>query len=180
MPYREPARGDIVVFLYPEDIRETYIKRVIGVPGDHIHLDNKRVIRNGKRLIEPYTQHIAVYPDPYRDNFPLAPEAETTPRGRDMFERYVRNGEVIVPPDALFVMGDNRIRGQPILGIRAAQLCHRQAALHLLVLRCATADLKDWSIDHVVDVFKRLHPHPLATHLHRAALPAAREVGETQ
>ena len=108
LPYRELKHGDIVAFLYPEDIRQTYVKRVIGLPGDRIRLDKQQVIRNGRRLIEPYTQHIATYPDPYRDNFPLSPEAYTTPRGRDMFEHHVLNGEVIVPPDMLFVLGDNR------------------------------------------------------------------------
>src|SRR5206468_573616 len=47
-------------------------KRVIGIPGDRLHLENGQVIRNGRRLIEPYTQHIAVGPDRYRDNFPQA------------------------------------------------------------------------------------------------------------
>ena len=71
LPYRELKRGDIVSFLYTEDIRLTYVKRVIGLPGDHIRLDKQQVIRNGCRLIEPYTQHIATQFDPYRDNFPV-------------------------------------------------------------------------------------------------------------
>src|ERR1035441_2437908 len=108
LPYRELKHGDIVAFLYPEDIRQTYVKRLIGLPGDRIRLDNGRVIRNGRRLTEPYTQHIAAYPDAYRDNFPLSPEANTTARGRDMFEHHVVSGEVIVPPNMLFMLGDNR------------------------------------------------------------------------
>src|SRR5205807_1921789 len=80
LPYRDVERGDIIAFLYPEDIRVTYVKRVIGLPGDRIRLDGGQVIRNGCRLIEPYTQHIAAYPDPYRDNFPLLPGPLTTPR----------------------------------------------------------------------------------------------------
>ena len=108
LPYRELKHGDIVAFLYPEDIRQTYVKRLIGLPGDRIRLDNRQVIRNGRRLTETYTQHIATYPDPYRDNFPQSPEAYTSPRGRDMFEHHVFNGEVIVPPDTLLMLGDNR------------------------------------------------------------------------
>ena len=139
LPYRELKHGDIVAFLYPEDIRQTYVKRVIGLPGDHIRLDRQQVIRNGSRLIEPYTQHIATYPDPYRDNFPLSPEAYTSPRGRDMLDHHVLNGEVVVPPDMLFVLGDNRENSarQPLLGLRAAELCGRQTAVRLLVVRCA-------------------------------------------
>src|SRR6185369_8617305 len=43
LPYTEPKRGDIIVFRYPIDINQNYVKRVIGVPGDHIHLQNKTV-----------------------------------------------------------------------------------------------------------------------------------------
>src|SRR5215468_10224971 len=89
LPYRDVERGDIIAFLYPEDIRQTYVKRVIGLPGDRIRLENGQLIRNGCRLAEPYTQHIAGRADPYRDQFPLAPDAFTTPRGRDMFARHV-------------------------------------------------------------------------------------------
>ncbi len=42
MPYQDVQRGDIIVFLYPEDVRETYVKRVIGVPGDRIHMEKDR------------------------------------------------------------------------------------------------------------------------------------------
>src|SRR6476661_8822197 len=48
LPYTEPKRGDIIVFRYPIDINQNYVKRVIGVPGDHIHLQNKTVFLNGK------------------------------------------------------------------------------------------------------------------------------------
>ena len=70
LPYREIRRGDIIVFPYPLDPSQAYVKRVIGVPGDRIHMEDGQVIRNGKRLVEPYTQHIARGMDRYRDNFP--------------------------------------------------------------------------------------------------------------
>src|SRR5215831_18351961 len=73
LPYRDVERGDVITFLWPEDTRQTYVKRVIGLAGDRIRLENGQVIRNGKRLREPYTQHIASRPDPYRDDFPLSP-----------------------------------------------------------------------------------------------------------
>ena len=47
-------RGDIVVFHYPRDPRKSFIKRVIGAPGDRIRISRGRVYRNGKRLLEPY------------------------------------------------------------------------------------------------------------------------------
>lgn len=101
-------RGDMITFLYPEDTRQTYVKRVIGLPGDRIRLSGKQVIRNGRRLLEPYTQHLASSVDAYRDNFPTEAASYTSPGGRDMFARHVTGGEVIVPADSFFVLGDNR------------------------------------------------------------------------
>src|ERR1700716_3147484 len=54
LPYEPVKRGDIIVFRYPLKIKEDYIKRVIGVPGDRIRLVNKQVYLNGKNLDEPY------------------------------------------------------------------------------------------------------------------------------
>jgi len=152
--YREPARGDIVVFLYPEDVRQTYIKRVIGVPGDHIRLDHRQVIRNGVRLIEPYTQHIAAYPDAYRDNFPLAVAPCTTPRGREMFEHHVRNGELIVPPGMLFVLGDNREDSEDsrYWGLVPRGYVIGKPLVVYWSYDAPTADLTEWSMNHAVDV----------------------------
>src|SRR5215510_4969249 len=70
LPYHDVERGDIIAFLYPDDVRQTYVKRAIGLPGDRIRLENGQVIRNGIRLIEPYTQHITAFRDSYRDYFP--------------------------------------------------------------------------------------------------------------
>src|SRR5213083_1103152 len=70
LPYEPIKRGDIIVFRYPVDIRQTFVKRVIGVPGDHIHLENKAVWLNGHRLNEPYKYNKTDYFDSYRDNFP--------------------------------------------------------------------------------------------------------------
>src|SRR5258706_8315078 len=58
LPYTEPKRGDVIVFRYPMDIRQNFVKRVIGVPGDHIRIVDKVVNVNGKALTEPYIQHI--------------------------------------------------------------------------------------------------------------------------
>lgn len=109
LPYRDVKRGDIIVFLYPEDIRTPYVKRVIGIPGDRIHLQERTVVRNGKCLVEPYAQHI-MRPsfDLYRDSFPQGESSYIYPRGRLMLQNHVKNGEVVVPPDHFFAMGDNR------------------------------------------------------------------------
>src|SRR3954463_1034788 len=66
LPYEDVKRGDIIVFRYPVDIKQTFVKRVMGVPGDHIRLENKNVILNGHKLVEPYKIHKTEYIDSYR------------------------------------------------------------------------------------------------------------------
>jgi signal peptidase I len=154
LPYREVRRGDIVVLRYPEDIRQTYVKRVIGVPGDRIHLVNKQVIRNGHRLVEPYTQHIAAYDEPYRDDFPRPPTVYTTPRGRDMLEHHVENGEVVVPDGALFVLGDNRDNSADsrYWGFVPRSYVIGKPLVVYWSYDAPTQDLEEWNLHHVVDV----------------------------
>src|ERR1700692_4777893 len=54
LPYTPVKRGDIIVFRYPVDITQTFVKRCMGVPGDRIRVVNKEVYRNGVKLDEPY------------------------------------------------------------------------------------------------------------------------------
>jgi signal peptidase I len=112
LPYEPIERGDIVVFRYPVDERQNYIKRVIGIPGDRIRIENGTVWRNGVRLNEKYVQHIflSFASDGYRDNFPNGTPApgELNWRAEQMRETEVHSGELTVPPDNYFVMGDNR------------------------------------------------------------------------
>ena len=108
LPYTEPKRGDVIVFRYPMDIRQNFVKRVIGVPGDHIHIVDKVVYVNGKALTEPYTQHIDPHIEPYRDNFPSQPYGPVADRAQEMLANHVQNGELVVPALSYFAMGDNR------------------------------------------------------------------------
>jgi signal peptidase I len=108
LPYREPRRGDVIVFRYPLNIKEDYVKRAIGVPGDHIRLVNKQLILNGRAVTEPYVVHKTGYMDAYRDNFPSQPNTPLPHEAIDMLENHVVNGEVVVPPGFIFAMGDNR------------------------------------------------------------------------
>jgi signal peptidase I len=75
-------RGDMVVFWYPGDPTKSYIKRVIGMPGDTIEIDNGNVIVNGRPLAEPYV------PSEYRDHLSMSP--------------------MMVAPDYYYVLGDHR------------------------------------------------------------------------
>ena len=108
LPYREIRRGDVIVFRYPIDIRQTFVKRAIGIPGDRIRLEDKQLILNGHRVDEPYAYHKTDYLDSYRDNFPGEPDAQAPPQALDMLQNHVQRGEVMVPPDSYFAMGDNR------------------------------------------------------------------------
>jgi len=114
LPYEEPKHGDIIVFRYPADISATFVKRVIGVPGDHLKMVKRDVYRNGVKLNEPYVYHKADMYDEYRDNFPgpVSPFTSNTPMAaelqRRMLEQNVVDGEVVVPKDSYFAMGDNR------------------------------------------------------------------------
>ena len=83
LPYEEPKHGDIIVFRYPADISQTFVKRVIGVPGDHIRIVNQIVYRNGVALNEPYIYHKSGIIDPYRDNFPGEPAPYSYDPARD-------------------------------------------------------------------------------------------------
>jgi signal peptidase I len=108
LPYRDVRRGDVIVFRFPLNIKEDYVKRAIGVPGDRIRLINKQLMLNGHMVNEPYVKHITSYMDTYRDNFPQPPNSSLPPNAVDMLQNHVANGELVVPPGHIFAMGDNR------------------------------------------------------------------------
>src|SRR3982074_3975901 len=71
LPYRSLQRGDIIVFKYPYLDHPHYVKRVIGLPGDHVKLVDQQVYINGQLLDEPYVVHDATVPyDPFNYSFP--------------------------------------------------------------------------------------------------------------
>jgi len=112
LPYREPKHGDIIVFRYPPDINQTLVKRLIGMPGDRLKIEQGVVYRNGVRLNEPYVYHKYMY-DPAFDNFPTAccrpVKEETAVQAQQrMLSQNVVAGELVVPPGMYFGMGDNR------------------------------------------------------------------------
>ena len=67
---RIPATATSSCSAIPVDISQTFVKRVVGVPGDHIKIIDQQVYRNGQKLDEPYVVHKSAYPDSFRDNFP--------------------------------------------------------------------------------------------------------------
>ena len=108
LPYTPLKRGDIIVFRYPVNARETFVKRLVGLPGDRIRIANKTLFLNGQLLKEPYTYFKRDDFDYYRDNFPSDPNTRIDERALDMLDRHIDGGEIVVPPDSYFALGDNR------------------------------------------------------------------------
>jgi signal peptidase I len=110
MPYQKIARRDIIVFHYPVDPRQHFVKRVIGLPGDRLKLVNKKVFINSKPLDEPYVRFIEPPNNLFRDDFPRTDIPAFGLEGKWWLQmrKLVEDGELIVPEGHYFVMGDNR------------------------------------------------------------------------
>ncbi|MHB8058115.1 MAG: signal peptidase I [Desulfuromonadaceae bacterium] len=89
---RDPRRGDVIVFEYPEDPSKDFIKRVVGVPGDVVEGKDKKVYVNGTHYENPHEVH---------------KEKDVVPKEMNPRDTF---GPVTVPADSYFVMGDNRDR----------------------------------------------------------------------
>lgn len=114
--YRDVRHGDIVVFYKPtlESNGEHLflVKRVIGLPGDRIHLRAGIVYRNGVALDEPYAGKPSEFDySPYRDDFPSVPPStsgDVTAEWAEALPTYIQGQDLVVPPGMYFCMGDNR------------------------------------------------------------------------
>ncbi len=110
LPYQKIGRGDIVVFHYPVDPQQHFVKRVIGIPGDRLRMDKKRVLINGRPLDEPYVRFLEPANNLFRDNFPRTDIAALRLEGDWWLEmkKLVVDGQLIIPEGHYFVLGDNR------------------------------------------------------------------------
>lgn len=108
MPYRDVARGDIIVFHHPEPA--FLVKRVVGIPGDHLRIEDGRVLVNGVALDEPYVTFEPAPPSSFRDNFPakIYTDPQVDPDWWRLMQSLTKNGELVIPANEYFVLGDNR------------------------------------------------------------------------
>jgi len=181
LPYEDIQRGDIIVFRHPTLLNVDYVKRCIGMPGDHIKLVEKRVFVNGKPLTEPYVIH-QDNTSLYRDNFPQGqPEyvydSKMAARMYQMLREDVVNGELVIPPGNYFAMGDNRDDSldSRYWGLVPRDNIEGKPLLIFWSYDAPTSDLEDYNLHHILDLglhfftksrwnrtLKLIHGYPLS------------------
>ncbi len=130
---RTPARGDVIVFQWPSDPSKNFVKRLVGVPGDTLSMNEGVLFRNGVRLQEGYVRHIDPGADPAGEEFRWQRDYLVRTASASVSYHPSRNnwGPLVVPKEHLFVLGDNRdnsldsrywgfvpdslVRGQPMV-----------------------------------------------------------------
>jgi len=108
---RDPQRGDVIVFEYPEEPTKYFVKRLEGVPGDTVEMREGKLIRNGKALVEPYVEHTEPDMDPGGDDFRWQRDylVKTASAAGASYHPSRNNwGPLIVPRGNYLALGDNR------------------------------------------------------------------------
>ncbi len=162
MPYREVGRGDIVVFHHPKP--KYLVKRVVGIPGDRLRIEDGRVMVNGVSLDEPYAAFEPAAPNTFRDNFPatIYTDPEVDPDWWKQMQSLVRNGELVIPKEQYFVLGDNRNHSKDsrFWGFVARdQIVARPLVIYFSLSRPSTTDVQQAADDRLG------HDRELATKL---------------
>jgi signal peptidase I len=154
LPYREVARGDIVIFHDPEDPGRFYVKRVVGVPGDRLRIEDGRVTLNGVTLREPYAAFEPAVRNPFRDDFPakVYTDPNVDPVWWREMQSLTRDGELVVPEGQYFVLGDNRnySKDSRYWGlVSRQQIVARPLVIYFSITRPSTTDVQQAADDRL-------------------------------
>jgi signal peptidase I len=152
LPYRSVARGDIVVFHHPHP--PFLVKRVVGVPGDRLRIEDGRVTVNGLPLAEPYVAFEPAAANPFRDDFPAAvyTDPEVDPLWWHQMQSLTRDGELVVPPGEYFVLGDNRNHSldSRFWGfVPSSEIVARPVVIYFSLTRPSTTDVEQAADDRL-------------------------------
>jgi signal peptidase I len=171
--WREPHRQQIMVFRAPladQDFPD-FIKRVIGVPGDHIKIVRGAVFVNGVALKEPYTAHAIDFQDLPAENYPAQANLLTfgdRPEWAAELAQNTVNGELVVPKDEYFMMGDNRDDSNDS---RFWGFVPREDFIGtpLIIYMSINAPEEVWNPGHLAERFETyflaiVHPHTIRWH----------------
>jgi signal peptidase I len=149
LPYRDVARGDIVFFHHPQP--PFLVKRVVGMPGDRLRIEDGRVMVNGQTLDEPYAAFEPAAPNPFRDDFPakVYTDPEVDPVWWKQMLSLTRDGELVVPAGEYFVLGDNRNHSKDsrFWGfVPRADIVARPLVIYFSLTRPSTTDVQEASL----------------------------------
>ena len=154
MPYRDVARGDIVFFHHPQP--PFLVKRVVGLPGDRLHIEDGRVTVNGLPLDEPYAAFEPAAANPFRDDFParVYTDPEVDPVWWKQLQSLTRDGELVVPEGEYFVLGDNRNHSKDsrFWGfVPRDQIVARPVVIYFSLTRPSTTDVEQAALQATDD-----------------------------
>jgi len=153
LPYRPVVRGDIVVFHHPEP-HPYLVKRVLGIPGDRIRIEDGRVSVNGIVLDEPYAAFEPAAPNQFRDNFPanVYTDPDVDPEWWRQMQKLTQNGELVVPANDYFVLGDNRNHSYDSRSwgfVPREAIIARPVVIYFSVRRPSTTDVQEAADDRL-------------------------------
>jgi len=145
LPYHDVSRGDVIVFHHPEP--PFLVKRVVGIPGDRLRIEDGRVMVNGQPQDEPYAAFEPAASNPFRDDFPakVYTDPEVDPGWWRQMQSLTRDGDLVVPQGEYFVLGDNRNHSKDsrFWGfVPRSQIVARPLVIYFSLVRPSTTDVQ--------------------------------------
>lgn len=152
LPYHDVRRGDVVVFHHPDP--PLLVKRVVGIPGDRLRIEDGRVMVNGLPQDEPYAAFEPAAVNPFRDDFPakIYTDPEVDPVWWRQMQNLTHDGELVVPPGEYFVLGDNRNHSKDsrFWGfVPRSQIVARPLFIYFSLTRPSTTDVQQAADDRL-------------------------------